>query len=274
MNISWLKLNVNILDDNKIKIIRKYPAGNDLFVLWIGLLCLAMKSDKTGYVYIADGIPYTDTDLANEFDLEVKTVQMGLELFRKFKMIDFTVGNVIEIINFNKHQEIDKIELKREQNRLRQKEYRDRQRNALLTYDSRISNPTDKIRSDKSRSDQIRSDKNREDEDIEKEKKRSADKSAVISVIDYINNNCNKSYTYKNKAYNRVILARLKDGYSIEQLKNIVDIKLNDPFFQSNNQYYNPETLYRQSNIEKYLNQDVKINQGVKYDYTTQPERF
>ena len=83
-NLSWLKLDVNILDDTKIKIIRKYPDGNELFILWIGLLCLGMKSEDAGRIFIADGIPYGVDELANEFDIKTKTVELGLSVFKKY----------------------------------------------------------------------------------------------------------------------------------------------------------------------------------------------
>jgi predicted phage replisome organizer len=136
MSLNFLKLDLNILNDNKIKIIRKFPDGDSLFVLWIGLLCLAMKSDNSGYIYITQGIPYTIDDLANEFNIEKKTVEMGLNIFKKYKMIDLLEGDIIEIINFNKHQELDKIELKKEQARIRAKTYREKQKILLLEQKS------------------------------------------------------------------------------------------------------------------------------------------
>jgi len=124
MIINWLKLDTDILNDNKIKIIRKYPAGDSLLVLWIGLLCLAMKSEQPGYIYITHGIPYSPKELANEFDIEEKTVEMGLQLFKQFRMIEVIEGGMIEIVNFNKRQDLEVIEFRKEQNRLRQQKYR------------------------------------------------------------------------------------------------------------------------------------------------------
>jgi predicted phage replisome organizer len=178
MNISWMKLDVNILNDSKIKIIRKYPDGNSLFVLWVGLLCLAMKSDVTGYVYITQGLPYTADDLATEFNLEVKTVEMGIELFRKMGMIDFTEGNMIEIVNFNKHQNIDKIEKQRLQTRERVKKHRLKQCNALLISHEPVTNVDV--------TPQIRIDKNRIDKSIEEKKGRTFTIPTVDEVQSYL----------------------------------------------------------------------------------------
>lgn len=154
MNLSFIKLDINILDDTKIKLLRKHPDGDKLFVLWIGLLCIAMKSDKTGYVYITNGVPYTEQDLSILFGIEYKTIQMGIELFKQYKMIDVINGGVIEIINFNKHQEIEKIERVKELSRETSKRYREKQKTLLNSdNDVTISDNTDKIRLDKTRLD-------------------------------------------------------------------------------------------------------------------------
>ena len=153
-NLSWLKLDVNILDDTKIKIIRKYPDGNELFILWIGLLCLGMKSEDAGRIFIADGIPYGVDELANEFDIKTKTVELGLSVFKKYKMIDIDINGIIEVLNFGKHQELEKIEYKRKQNAERQKVYKAKLKsNALLTSDCCVSTP---IRVEESRKEEKR----------------------------------------------------------------------------------------------------------------------
>lgn len=150
--ISWIKLDINILDDAKIKIIRSHPDGNSIVLLWIGLLCLAMKSARPGIIEISNGLPYTVDDLASAFNLEKKTVELGLVLFRKYQMIDIFNGDTIEVINFAKHQSIEELERKRELTRTRVTRYREKLKcNALLTHDSRSVTPTDKTRQDKIR---------------------------------------------------------------------------------------------------------------------------
>lgn len=145
MNISWIKLDINILDDQKIKIIRSYPDGNALFALWIGLLCLAMKGARPGIIEIADGLPYSLADLSNALNIEQKTVELGLTLFTKYRMIDIFGQNSIEVINFAKHQKLEDIERKRELTRIRTIEYRKRLRtcDALVTRHRVTVTPTD-----------------------------------------------------------------------------------------------------------------------------------
>jgi predicted phage replisome organizer len=75
MNLSFIKLDINIMDDSKIKYIVKLPDGDKLFRLWVGLLCLGMKSGRPGIIEIGDNIPFTTEMLANHFDMELNTVK-------------------------------------------------------------------------------------------------------------------------------------------------------------------------------------------------------
>jgi predicted phage replisome organizer/uncharacterized phage protein (TIGR02220 family) len=77
-------------------------------------------------------------------------------------------------------------------------------------------------------------------------------------IIDYLNDKCNKRFTYKNESYNKHISARIKEGYKVEDFYRVIDVKLTDSYFIENPKYYNPETLFRPSNFEKYLNEYVE----------------
>lgn len=135
MNLSFIKLDINIMNDTKIKIIRKMPDGDKMIVLWVGILCLGMKSGKAGVLEIGDGIPFTDETLSAELDIPVNTIRLGLKTFEGLKMIEFFSNQSIYITNFEKHQELDKIEIGKEKLRLRVKKSRDKKKQLLLCND-------------------------------------------------------------------------------------------------------------------------------------------
>ncbi len=116
------------MNDSKIKIIRKMPDGEKMIVLWIGILCLGMQSGRPGILEIGDGIPFTPETLSTELDISVNTIKLGLETFSKLKMIEFFDNQTIYITNFEKHQELDRIELAREKIRLRVESHRKRKK--------------------------------------------------------------------------------------------------------------------------------------------------
>ena len=115
--IHWLHLDVDILNDEKIDVIRSLPEGDSMFVVWIGLLCLAMKCCDGGYLYVTYGIPYTPAHLARIFKLGKSVVDKAIQAFEGLGMLSTHNGTAIEIINFEMHQGINTLERLREVSR-------------------------------------------------------------------------------------------------------------------------------------------------------------
>ncbi len=78
---------------------------------------------------------------------------------------------------------------------------------------------------------------------------------SVTEIIDYLNYKTNKKYTYSNKSYNRLITARLKEKYTVEDFKTVIDKKCNEWMGTEYEQYLKPTTLFAPSHFEDYLNQ-------------------
>jgi len=124
MNLSFVKVDINILGDSKIKIILREKHGDTYFRMWIGILCLAMKSGEPGQLELGDGIPHTPETLSNELNIKLEIIKKGLELFENLKMIEVISENIL-IKNFEKHQELEKIVKGLDANRERQKRFRE-----------------------------------------------------------------------------------------------------------------------------------------------------
>jgi len=54
------------------------------------------------------------------------------------------------------------------------------------------------------------------------------------------------------------IIARLSDNFTVSDCMKVLDTKIKDEYFIEKPKYYNPETLFRPSNFEKYLNENAK----------------
>jgi uncharacterized phage protein (TIGR02220 family) len=109
-----------------------------------------------------------------------------------------------------------------------------------------------KLRSDSVVTTAIDIDKDK-DIDIEerKEKKKDYTEEAQI-VLDYLNE---KLGTHIRKT--KDIIARLKDGGTVDDCKKIIDRKIVDQHFINNPQYLHPDTLFRKAHWDKYLNAPV-----------------
>lgn len=95
--ISWIKLSVNIFDGEIIKLIRKAPEGDSMFLIWIHLLFLAGKTNDGGAVYIGQNMYYTDEMLATICDQPLNTVKLALQSFCQFVMVEMGDDGLIVI---------------------------------------------------------------------------------------------------------------------------------------------------------------------------------
>lgn len=116
------------MNDEKIDLIRAQPEGDSMFTAWIGCLCLAMKTCDSGYLYAAEGIPYTTEHLARIFKINKHTVDQAIKAFEKLGMVSTNEGQIIQLTNFEKHQGVNALEKLREISRKSSYKYRKSQK--------------------------------------------------------------------------------------------------------------------------------------------------
>ena len=133
--MQWIKLRIDMFDDEKIKIIQAMPEGDALLVVWIRLIALAGKCNANGLVLVDDKFPYTDEMLATIFNKPLQTVWLALTTFEKFRMIESTTKGIY-VTNFEKHQNIEGMDRIRERNRIRKQRERERKKALLLEESS------------------------------------------------------------------------------------------------------------------------------------------
>lgn len=124
-DVKWIKIVTDIFDDEKILLIEALPERDSIIVIWFKLLCMAGKQNNGGVFLLNDRIAYTDEMLATIFRRPLNTVRLALSTFEKFGMVEI-VNDTITIPNWEKHQDLDRIQKGREQNRKRVAAYRER----------------------------------------------------------------------------------------------------------------------------------------------------
>ena len=87
-------------------------------------------------------------------------------------------------------------------------------------------------------------------------------KEIVEEIIAYLNEKANKHFRTTNKEAIKLINGRLSEGYSISDLKAVIDNRvekwLND---EKMNEYLRPSTLFRPSNFEAYYNDVLSMKE-------------
>lgn len=125
--VKWIKICTDIFDDEKILMIESLPERDGIIVIWFKLLCLAGKTNNSGVFLFSDKIPYTDEMLSTIFRRPLNTVRLALSTFERYGMIEI-VNDTITIPKWEKHQQLDALELSREQTRKRVERCRKKQK--------------------------------------------------------------------------------------------------------------------------------------------------
>lgn len=162
-DVKWIKITTDIFDDDKILLIETLPEADSIIVIWFKLLCLAGKQNNSGVFLLNDRIAYTDKMLASIFRRKESTVQLALETFERFGMIELVDG-VITIPNWGKHQNLDALEKKTAYMREYMKDYRQKQKLLAASQEDKTNCKTNSKANvscvDKNRLDKNRKDKN------------------------------------------------------------------------------------------------------------------
>lgn len=89
-------------------------------------------------------------------------------------------------------------------------------------------------------------------------------------ICDYLNEKAKTNYRPTTKSTISAINARLNENYTLEDFKTVIDKKCDEWIGTEMEKYLTPDTLFRPSNFEKYLNQKIikKQKDFMEHSYT------
>lgn len=87
-------------------------------------------------------------------------------------------------------------------------------------------------------------------------------KEIAIKVIEYLNIQADTTFSTKIGSNIELISARLKEGYTFDDLKLVVDKKVNDWKGSDWAKFLRPNTLFAKTKIENYLNSNNNDKQS------------
>lgn len=121
--VQWIKIIPELFDDDKIQLIENMPEGDTILVIWFKLLCFAGKKNNGGVFTLGDKKPYTAEMFATIFHRPLSTIELALDTFESFGMVEKIKGT-FTIANWEKHQNVDKMDEIREYNKQKKRESR------------------------------------------------------------------------------------------------------------------------------------------------------
>ncbi|HDR6300286.1 TPA: phage replisome organizer N-terminal domain-containing protein [Bacillus cereus] len=263
VNVKWIKLSTTMFEDEKIRIIESMPEADTLLIIWVKLLAQAGKINASGYIFLNENIPYTEDMLATIFNRPLNTVRMALSTFQKFGMIHIDENHYINVVNWGKHQSLDKLEQIKEQDRLRKQKQRAKQKQLKLgvSQDSHGTSHNDVTDIDKDLD---------KDLDIDLKEKHSpeiiqdsAQSIPYQEIVDYLNMQAKTNYKHTSKKTQDLIRARWKEGFRLTHFQQVIDIKASQWIDNTEmSGYLRPLTLFG-TKFESYLNEKIVQRKGV-----------
>lgn len=213
-DVKWIKITTDIFDDEKILLIESLPDAYSIIVVWFKLLCLAGKMNNSGVFMMNNQIAYTDKMLATIFRMKESTVQLALQTFEQFGMVEIVDG-VITIPNWGKHQNLDQLEKKKVSQREYMRQYREKQKllscNTYSKANSKanVSRPEEDIE---------------EEREEEREEEKERDKIDYKGIVAAFNSICVSFPSVKalSDARKKAIKARL-NTYSLDDFKTLFE---------------------------------------------------
>lgn len=126
--IDWIKFSTRMFEDEKIKIILSMPNGLTIIFIWFRLLAQAGKVNDNGLIYLNEDVPYTNEMLSVVFERKVEEINEALIVMSSLKMINISDNNMIQICNWEKHQNVEAMNRAKEMNKERVKKHREKKK--------------------------------------------------------------------------------------------------------------------------------------------------
>lgn len=102
--------------------------------------------------------------------------------------------------------------------------------------------------------------------DNNKDNNKETNNNIYSEILDYLNLKAETRYRKVENNF-KYIKARLNDGFTFDDFKVVIDKKCEEWKGSEFERYLTPETLFRPSNFEKYLNQKIIKKYDYKNDY-------
>lgn len=240
-DVKWIKLSVGLPGSRKLKQIRRLPEGDSIALLWVFLLCLAGEVNEDGLIYFTPEIPYTDEMLAEEFNMDVNIIRIGLKTFQNFGMLEI-VDDIIRLDSWEKWQSTDRLAELREYNRLAKQRSRAKQKALPDVNDKSMT------------SQRCQGTDIDKEEDKEEEKDKNID--LYINIINHLNQKAGTNYKASTKKTKSCIHARFDEGFTEDDFITVIDKKCAEWLGTEWEKFLRPETLFG-TKFESYLNAKV-----------------
>lgn len=139
--VGWIKLNIDIFSNRKMKILLKEREGDTYFRVWIQILTIAGECNREGGLYFSDDIPLKVEDFTHIIGKSSKTFTKILQKFVELGMLEIK-NDTYFVKNWRKYQSAEKLKKLKENEKVNVKNNFEK---------SNVTNTQEKIRKEEIR---------------------------------------------------------------------------------------------------------------------------
>ena len=280
----WLKLYTDFFNQTEIKVLRKLAGGDTYTVIYLKLLLRSLENNGKIYYEGYDDSFYSEVATMIDEDVEnVKFCMMflernGLMMYdteteASFIAIDEMCGSETDSakrmrkFRNNKKEQIEEPKASQCDKKVtleyRDKSLENREESSNLDINKNLDSNTNKENILSGTPDFVFP-KWLNEKAIQEIQKGNPKNYEQRIPIAYLNQKLGKNYKYVDKN-TKLVNARLKEGYTIDDFKTVIDKKVTEWQNGDMAKYLRPETLFG-TKFDGYLNQPIAKKQGYVYE--------
>lgn len=246
----YLRLKENFFDSDELKILESMKDGYLYSNILLKLYLRSLKND--GKLVVNDRIPYNTEMLASVTGHQVGTIKQALSMFKELGLIEVLENGAIYMLDIQNF--IGKGSTEADRRRV---------------YDRKITQEKELLKIESVRNLREISEKSTPEIEIELEKEKELEinkihchvehdntSNSINEIIEYLNSKTNKNYRSTTQKTRTLIKARMKEHFTIDDFKIVIDKKCSEWMGTKFEPYLRPETLFG-TKFEGYLNQSL-----------------
>lgn len=227
----WIKLSDRFMTSDTVDFLMSQKDGANYIVIY-QMLCLKTVNND-GCLSRTLGeiiVPYDEEKIQRDLKwFSIDTIRVAMHLYKQLGLIYEQDNGILRITDFDSLIGSQTISAEKK------KEQRNSRKNALNIEGGQ---KVDKC-----------------PPDIDKEKEKDIDN--IIYIVEFLNSTLNTRYRYQTQTTQKLIKARLNEGFTVDDFKTVIDKKAKEWKGTEMEQFLRPETLFG-TKFESYLNAPIK----------------
>jgi len=242
----WLKLHKDFFQRKEIKRLRKIAGGDTYTIIYLKMLLRSIMSD--GKLYF-DGL---EDDFASELALDLdekeENVQITIQYLLKSGLLEMCSDEEYYLPDTKDSTGCETAVASRV------RKYREKQK--ALQCNTDVTKAKHLCNGEKEIEKELEKEKELEINKIHCHVEHDNTSNSINEIIEYLNSKTNKNYRSTTQKTRTLIKARMKEHFTIDDFKIVIDKKCSEWMGTKFEPYLRPETLFG-TKFEGYLNQSL-----------------